>query len=1125
MNAKRLAMILLLLSCLFAGFAEGDADWARRPVTGVVALKGDDSIRPMTVLEGLPVKGERGRLSYPLRGDLNLRDSGPGWERPRAQSANGSLSLATNALRVSEVCAEAIEVAPVWIQQSLEDAFARIGSHSDDYANLLLGVEDPRLIDEVAFQIAHVAPMELRRLAIQSDEQLLILNAEKLYAHDEFLHYVRLVEHGEQVPGGDFWTTIAYMVEDSGEQIEKELPMDYYYWYIVHPKINLEYVKMNDEPSANQSTYGYFWREFLFDDPSDENSYVRHYFESVPNEVAQSELEALAAYSVGHITSRSGDIFPVIYDENGGGVLLGEMREDAGEIIVTSIRLEQAYEDGVSSLLENVVLYGNSAQLLPKSEKVLVIKDRGSSVIESILDDEGYTYRVIAADRIGRFSLSDYGKIIVASDQPKELYETLVENKSWFTDWHGLSIPGFLQCGDLNEAEIGTLRFGGYPLLSDVMSNPEILWKGKARSTGGRRPFHDGESALIALGKWVNKVVPVLARDAVRRGVQANQIAVEHNGNCGENQDILGAAARTCLIPISSIDLHAEDHVWNEIYDGGWHFYETWRGGVQTTVGGVGTGVKDTDNGGHYRFSGTFRWRNDGVIEVITDRYSETCELEAIVRDANEVPVDGACVEVWTDYVHGDYARCAWGYTDESGVVRMKLGNSRSLYARVESPLGNYPAGVNDIEKFVSGSMADRTYTWEVSVPGIMPQLDLNLVSPPPVADGAARLVISYEAPYRTLYCENQIDRNVGAQKLSPGHIDFFVCDAENLENLESGETVNAFDVMRDSDGGTLEFDVDPEREYYMVFSNRESQNLNMALYYSVDVLTSEGEVQDSLSNWVKVPAGEDHIVKFAQASNSAPVIVEAGFLDTAITSVGGGTLRAVAYVTDANGLSDIDRVEVLYQGAPTGFLLVDDGTGGDGVAADSLFTLETSIWPGLPAGQHIVEIAATDSAGLESVHWPYVEVKEGLATPSHSLIHKDHGLIIKEARAKVSEALFANSAGLRLLNGASPIIMAGGFGYTALSTDAGGELTMLAHIDFAGQNTLSVESFLQGGALGMFLRDDGDDGDAAAGDGQFTFQTAITPGLVPGRYLIEIVAESTGGERSRTYPYLTVSE
>jgi hypothetical protein len=111
-------------------------------------------------------------------------------------------------------------------------------------------------------------------------------------------------------------------------------------------------------------------------------------------------------------------------------------------------------------------------------------------------------------------------------------------------------------------------------------------------------------------------------------------------------------------------------------------------------------------------------------------------------------------------------------------------------------------------------------------------------------------------------------------------------------------------------------------------------------------------------------------------------------------------------------------------------------------------------------------------------------------------------------------------------VNGQPPVIMAGGFGFTEISSATGGPLTVFAHVESFGESIERLEALLEGGVpLGMFLHDDGLGGDAKAGDGQFSFQSSLAGGVPAGRYLIELVATTSSGEKSATYPYLTVAE
>ena len=67
------------------------------------------------------------------------------------------------------------------------------------------------------------------------------------------------------------------------------------------------------------------------------------------------------------------------------------------------------------------------------------------------------------------------------------------------------------------------------------------------------------------------------------------------------------------------------------------------------------------------------------------------------------------------------------------------------------------------------------------------------------------------------------------------------------------------------------------------------------------------------------------------------------------------------------------------------------------------------------------------------------------------------------------------------------------------------------------------VELFLEGQSpLGIYLWDNGMQGDEMANDGNYTFYSGVG-GLPAGQMILELVAFDKAGQRSDTWPYLTV--
>jgi hypothetical protein len=242
---------------------------------------------------------------------------------------------------------------------------------------------------------------------------------------------------------------------------------------------------------------------------------------------------------------------------------------------------------------------------------------------------------------------------------------------------------------------------------------------------------------------------------------------------------------------------------------------------------------------------------------------------------------------------------------------------------------------------------------------------------------------------------------------------------------------------------------------------------------------------------------------------NTPPTILVAGWWDTYVTSSSGGTITMVALCQD----EDVESVQIYYDGVPTGVFLVDDGTQGDQTPGDGLFTLSVAAGPGLAPAAYLLELVAVDQAGNESMVWPYLEIyaEDIYARPL--------------ARGVTWVEQMRNYVAGRPGDGASPMIYVGGYWDTRISTQSGGNLTILALVlDPQGPADISrVELYVMGTPTGVTLADDGAQGDWAANDGLYTLAAPVDPGLDPARYLVETVATDINGNRSMTYPYLEI--
>jgi len=180
---------------------------------------------------------------------------------PAAQSL--SAVIPTNEL--NSLCWQAINRAPHWLRNDLFEQLTHITYEyfRDRMAQLIVDTPDP-YVDEIAFCVAHVS-RQLVGGGI-TPEDLLLENARSIYEADTYLDYVWLCDYGNS-SDDDYWTTVRYRVKTAqGDTIEVELEREYYYWFIVHPRLSDEFPVYVDPNSGQYQPppTGKFWRDYLF---------------------------------------------------------------------------------------------------------------------------------------------------------------------------------------------------------------------------------------------------------------------------------------------------------------------------------------------------------------------------------------------------------------------------------------------------------------------------------------------------------------------------------------------------------------------------------------------------------------------------------------------------------------------------------------------------------------------------------------------------------------------------------------------------------------------------------------------------------------------------------------------
>ncbi len=364
-----------------------------------------------------------------------------------------------------------------------------------------------------------------------------------------------------------------------------------------------------------------------------------------------------------------------------------------------------------------------------------------------------------------------------------------------------------------------------YPLLKDVLAPVTILWDEEKHIWNNTdQDFGDSLMAVQAVGRWVAHTLPKSASG--NRPIQPNQLLRDHDGNCGECQDLLCAGMRTALIPnISVMDIN-EDHVWNEVPWNG-EFYENQidLGGGVTHIADSGSAY-DQDRGGSKECSCIWDWRGDGYQFSSIERYSQTCTLTVSVVDKNGNPIDGVNVNIdskpWDAYPE-IYGKGFGGATDRNGMFTTIVGDSQDYRVTLQSSFETKGLGwVIDSANCVAGAhfyIVDTLQTAE------MPQLDISPKTYPAQPDESYKVIIDYELPYQTIYGKEYTVgsySNIYAYNKTPGATTFFITDPENQSRYVGDNSFQAYEIREDS-SGQVSFVVPTQENYYCVFANEKA--------------------------------------------------------------------------------------------------------------------------------------------------------------------------------------------------------------------------------------------------------------------------------------------------------------
>ena len=371
----------------------------------------------------------------------------------------------------------------------------------------------------------------------------------------------------------------------------------------------------------------------------------------------------------------------------------------------------------------------------------------------------------------------------------------------------------------------------GYPILGEEIKNAKILWNREKQVLPPGRPFTPENGALDMIGNWATYTVPQAASG--NRPIQPNIIAHEHNGNCGELQDVLTAGARACLVPCVCTMDPCEDHVWCEFYDEGFYPYQVDLGFGVTHIADTSVAY-DEQVGGSKRVSAIFNWRSDGYWWTVTGTYSHVCSLFVYVYDLMGRPIDGASVTIASEGWYGGISTSTRAHTDPDGYCSFALGDLRNFYARVSTPIGSYPPAAGEVIQIIENSQSGAKYYKVFYIDNYLPTIfcsdttstdslslwKFEVVLDPLQAQSSGDCITRYGPGdsirvYRSFY-----------EEYAKGNIDLFFVDSANFEKYLLGEPFKAFEQVAAS-ADTFAFIAQDSAQYHLIFSNED------VLYYT----------------------------------------------------------------------------------------------------------------------------------------------------------------------------------------------------------------------------------------------------------------------------------------------------
>ena len=347
----------------------------------------------------------------------------------------------------------------------------------------------------------------------------------------------------------------------------------------------------------------------------------------------------------------------------------------------------------------------------------------------------------------------------------------------------------------------------GYPVLKDMLTGVQTLWNNV--------PDDINNGAVGVLTAWIDTVMEFVTTPHHDQPLRIYRL---HRGTCSVHSYLNSAASRAALIPTAVTVMYKDNHKVNEFWERRWIGWEP-----------VGVHIDNPrcyDPGWDWDMAAVFNWKGNGFIWDVTERYTEICTLNVTVNDLSGNPVDGARIRISSEGTVGWGATIGW--TTETGEKQFLLGDDRNFTGRVISEIGNYPQ--SGMAQLITNSQPGAAYTWDVTLPGNMPVLEILPDTLPDNPSDDYKIELAFDLPSEVLYGDNIDSGDRFAEFISPGQLDFFICDQANFDYYANDDEFEAFEIYNGVSEGDIEFVFPTDDNWYVVFSNEKSNVLSQKL-------------------------------------------------------------------------------------------------------------------------------------------------------------------------------------------------------------------------------------------------------------------------------------------------------